>query len=377
LGTHGLREPTKEPVTFLSPCATPVVGLECPLHATVEAGLNVQLLIDAIVRQTTVLIAQLATSGGLRAPLSRVAGQVFLDLAREIEAQGVSRKVSSDMFGLALRSYQRKTQRLRESQTEHGRSLWEAVFDHLGQEQVVTRREVLARFHRDDEALVRGVLHDLTESGLVFASGSGGRTAYRIASEDELGRLRKHEDDGDLDALRWMTIYRQGPLSRGALLERCALRPEALDIALVRLCESARVTQQSAGDDPVYAATEFVVGLGDPVGWEAAVLDHFQALVKTICQKLAQEPTARATDLVGGSTYTFVVWDGHPLAGEVRSQLAGFRQAQSDLRQRVDAYNAQHEIPAQNVRVITYGGQCVIEDGPDNGHAEGSDAHGK
>jgi hypothetical protein len=79
--------------------------------------MDAKLLIDAIVRQTTVLIAQLSTSAGIRAPLAHVADQVFLDLASEIEAQGVARKVAADMFGLALRSYQKKVQRLTESAT--------------------------------------------------------------------------------------------------------------------------------------------------------------------------------------------------------------------------------------------------------------------
>jgi hypothetical protein len=92
---------------------------------------NVPVLIDAIVRQTTVLIAQLATSGGVRAPLAQVANQVFLELVRELERQGVSRKVSADMFGMGLRTYLRKIQRLSESSTERGRSLWEAVLDYL------------------------------------------------------------------------------------------------------------------------------------------------------------------------------------------------------------------------------------------------------
>ena len=69
-------------------------------------------LIQAIVRQTTVLIAQLATSGGWRAPLAQVANQVFQDLATELERQGVSRKVSADMFGMGLRSYQRRIRRI-------------------------------------------------------------------------------------------------------------------------------------------------------------------------------------------------------------------------------------------------------------------------
>src|SRR5690606_39482709 len=90
-------------------------------------AMHARLLIDAIVRQTTVLIAQLATSGGVRAPLAHIANQVFMDLAAELDAQGVSRKVSADMFGMALRTYLRKIQRLNESSTDRGRSLWEAV----------------------------------------------------------------------------------------------------------------------------------------------------------------------------------------------------------------------------------------------------------
>src|SRR5690349_24211912 len=93
--------------------------------------MNPQLLIDAIVRQTTVLIAQLSTTAGVRAPLARVADQVFLELAREIEAQGVGRKVAADMFGLALRSYQKKLVRLNASVTDKNRTLWEAVLDFL------------------------------------------------------------------------------------------------------------------------------------------------------------------------------------------------------------------------------------------------------
>ena len=323
--------------------------------------MNVQLLIDAIVRQTTVLIAQLATAGGVRAPLSHIAGNVFVTLARELEQQGISRKVSADMFGMALRTYQRKTQRLRESQTERGRSLWEAVFDHLGRREVVTRREVLERFHRDDEALVRGVLHDLTESGLVFASGSGARTAYRVASEDELTRLRKLGDDSDVDAFVWALVYREGPLTRAALAERCTLRSEILDASLARLLAAARIHERPA-EPPLYASSELVIGLEQAAGWEAAVLDQFQAMVKTICLKLALEPAARASDAIGGSTYTFIVWPGHPLRDEVFSQLRRFRTAASELRQRVDAYNRTSGIPERYARVISYGGQCVIDD---------------
>lgn len=108
--------------------------------------MTVDFLIRAIVHQTTILIAQLATLGGGRAPLAQVANQVFLDLVRELERQGVSRKVSADMFGLGLRTYRRKVQRLSESSTERGRSLWEAVLDHVRAVGPVDRDAVLTRF---------------------------------------------------------------------------------------------------------------------------------------------------------------------------------------------------------------------------------------
>lgn len=87
-----------------------------------------RLLIDAIVRQTTVLIAQLATSGGGRAQLAHTANQVLLDLVDALKEQGLGNKVIADMFGMALRTYQTKLQRLSESRTDRGRSLWEALF---------------------------------------------------------------------------------------------------------------------------------------------------------------------------------------------------------------------------------------------------------
>src|SRR5690606_2394810 len=134
--------------------------------------MNVKLLIDGIVRQTTVLIAQLSTAAGSRSPLSRVTDEVFLSLAREIEAQGVRRHVVADMFGMALRSYQKKMQRLIEGNTQRDKTLWEAVLAFVSAEHP-TRSRVLERFSLDGEKEVIAVLTDLVRSGLVFTTGSG------------------------------------------------------------------------------------------------------------------------------------------------------------------------------------------------------------
>src|SRR5690606_17673446 len=134
--------------------------------------MNVKLLIDGIMHQTTVLIAQLSTAAGVRAPLAQFADQVFLSLSREIEAQGVARKVVADMFGMALRGYQKKTQRLAESSSQQGRTLFEAVLDYIEHHQGATRGSILARFQLDGERETIGVLSDLVGSGLVYCAGT-------------------------------------------------------------------------------------------------------------------------------------------------------------------------------------------------------------
>lgn len=322
--------------------------------------MNIQLLIDSIVRQMTILIAQLATAGGARAPLAHIANRVFLDLAKELQEQGIGRKVSADMFGLALRSYQRKIQRLSESATHRGRSLWEAVFDYLHQHQTISRAEVLRRFHRDDDELVRGVLHDLTENGLVFQTGKGARTVYRVATEEEIGQLGDDDEQLGLDAFLWALVYRSGPVTRDELANLASQRPEELDPSLDRLVSLGRIARDLETGEPLFHCDEFLVPLGEPTGWEAAVFDHFQAMVQTICQRLDRESGPSKQDIVGGSTYTFDVWDGHPLAEEVYGTLGDLRQRLGDLRARVEAVNADSEFPRDYESVVVYGGQAVM-----------------
>jgi hypothetical protein len=319
-----------------------------------------QLLIDGIVRQTTVLIAQLATSGGVRAPLAHVASQVFVSLAKELEAQGVSRKVGADMFGMALRTYQRKTQRLRESATVRGRSLWEAVLEYLQGEGVVARGRIQQRFRHDDQTLVRGVLRDLTDSGFVFASGSGDGTAYRAARPEDLAELQGSDDHAALDALIWGLVFREGPIDRMQLASLAHVSAEALDAALERLRDQGRIDAREEQGTTHYQSSELFIPIDASAGWEAAVFDHFQALVRTICQKLGLSPGAPEQELVGGSTYSFSIWPGHPYEAEVTGTLKRFRAEQSALRARVDAHNQAAGIPKDFTQVVTYAGQSLI-----------------
>jgi len=322
---------------------------------------NVNLLIDAIVRQTTVLVAQLATAAGARAQLAHTANQVFLDLVHELKDQGIANKVIADMFGLTLRTYHNKIARLAESSTERGRSLWEALLSFVQERGSVSRADVLHRFRNDDEAKVRGVLKDLVDSGMLFRSGRGDFITYRAATPEDAAR-----GDGPADQrvanFAWVAIHRYGPIARAALAEHVTVGDDALDAALARLVRDRRITTTEENGRVLYTSAELVIPLGDASGWEAAVFDHYQAMVTAICTKLRLGKThAAAGEWVGGSTYGFDVWDGHPCHAEVTGFLQATRERAVALRKRVEAHNASHFPPdGATQHVIAYVGQTVL-----------------
>jgi hypothetical protein len=324
--------------------------------------MNITVLIDSIVRQVTVLIAQLATVGGTRSPLAHLANQVFVQLARELESQGVSRKVSADMFGMALRAYVRKVRRLSEAESEPGTTLWRAVLEFVRNEKLVARRRVLERFGRDDELSLSAVLHDLTRNGLIFASGAAEHAVYRAASDEELGELARLSPEQGLEELAWVLAYREGPIGDDELATRLGRSPEDVRPVLDRLLLDGRVQRTK---DQRLIALDCVVPLGAAAGWEAAVFDHVQAVVQTICQRVQQATGADGAhapgEPIGGSTYSFDIWAGHPLEAEVKGQLDQLRERLGELRRRVDEHNRTAGLPAAYRQVVTYLGQCLID----------------
>lgn len=289
--------------------------------------MTTELLIDAIVRQTTVFIAQLATAGGARTPIADVAEQVFLELVRELERQGVSRKVTF-----------------------------------IAEHEVVTQSEVLRHFHRDDEELARGVLQDLVETGLVYRTGKGAGAHFRAVRGTEIG----HDDEADrdaLDALVAIIIYRIGPTDRAKLRTAAGFPEAVLDGCLARLTTEGRVVV--TGDH--YRAPSLILPIGSSGGVEAAVFDHYQAVVSTLSAKIAQGQRAHPDDRVGASTYTLEICEGHRFEEEALGELARFRARMSALRARIAEENRVHPLPARQAKVIVYLGQNVVETGEDEG----------
>jgi len=324
-----------------------------------------QLLIDALVRQSMVLIAQISTAEGVRSPLSHIADEVFVSLVQELESQGLGKRVIADMFGLAERSYRYKVQRLRESVTSRGVSLWGAVHAFLAERDSATRAEILARFDLDEEVTVRSILNDLVESGLVVRVGRGRDTSYRVATDEELEELGASAagTSGEAsEALVWLYVARGGPQRLEQLAERVPVPRSVREEALRHLASSGRIRVVPSPEGELYTTEQCLIPVGTSAGWEAAIIDHHRAVLAAVAAKVTDGPRASTPqDEVGGTTLRFDLWPGHPYDEEVRGLLAETRGRIIALWDAVEAHNRAHPQEATH-HVTYYCGQYVTRE---------------
>jgi hypothetical protein len=324
-------------------------------------------LIDAIVHQTTILIAQISTAAGIRSPLAHVADRVFLELSRELEAQGVTRKVAADMFGLALRSYQKKIQRLAESATYRDRTLWGAVVEHLRATGGTGRQALLKHFSREDAHDLAAVLKDLVSTGFVSSTGRGASTYYELASAQARQAVA---DDAELDTvtnLVWLAVYDHQQVERTALLAGLPFGAELSARAVDALIDDGRIERaRGAAGEELLRCTTLVIPVGAERGWEAAVFDHFRAMATAIATKLRKAGAkSRDGDVVGGSTLSFNIERDHPFEAQVYGLLRRVRADANALWNQVTEYNAAHPVDSDTrVEVTFYFGQTVTGEDP-------------
>jgi hypothetical protein len=130
---------------------------------------------------------------------------------------------------------------------------------------------------------------------------------------------------------------------------------------LTVLEEEGRVQRSGEGDDASYRATTFLVPVDAEHGWEAAVFDQFQTMVRAIGTKL-RLGAARSVedDVLGGATVSFDVSDHHPHKEKVLGLLKRVRKDVNELWNEVQAYNKNHAIEEEErTEVSFYFGQCV------------------
>jgi hypothetical protein len=138
------------------------------------------------------------------------------------------------------------------------------------------------------------------------------------------------------------------------MAERLNLDPQAIQAALQQLLDDKQVVP--VPEQPgKFRSDECLLPMGSRAGWEAALLDQFQAMVRSMCIKLANGQTrALPDDEVGGSTYTFDIWPGHPREREVKALLKDTRQRLSRLWDAVTEENARHVSARMNLQRVTF-----------------------
>ncbi len=167
--------------------------------------------------------------------------------------------------------------------------------------------------------------------------------------------------------LLWIAIYRGGALTLDQMVAMTGAARAEVGDALDQLLEEGRVIEEERDAELVYRCETCLIPMDQTAGWEAAIFDHYNALVTALCVKLRQLRLATLpSDVVGGSTYSFDVPEGHPHADEVLALLRETRERVSALRQKVTAYNDEHGRGEEAGRKVTfYFGQSVVE--PDEG----------
>jgi hypothetical protein len=270
--------------------------------------------------------------------------------------------VAADMFGLALRSYQLKINRLTASASTSEHTLWEMVLDHLRSSGGSSRAALVARFARDDPADVGAVLKDLVDSGLVSRTGRGEHTFYQLSSGEAVAAMEEQQRTEAITHLVWLEIYDRQQVPRARLLQELRFAPEDVTRAIDTLLRDGRIGLETHGNVDMLVCRRMAIPVGSELGWEAAVFDHFRAVATAIASKLQRHgPRSSNQDLVGGTTLSFSVKGGHPFEGEVQGLLSRTRKELNELWRNVSEHNAEHPIdPDERIEVTFYFGQNVI-----------------
>jgi hypothetical protein len=187
---------------------------------------------------------------------------------------------------------------------------------------------------------------------------------YRHGTPEDLYQLAPLDPVETQASLTWVYVYRHGPIGSDDLAQELKLDAEEAEAALERLLADGRIRAEERDSGVLYRTDQCLIPLGSQAGWEAAIVDHYRALVSALIAKLAAGArSASAADEIGGSTFTFHIWPGHPCEERTRCLLSSMRTELSELW---DEVNRQPDRNGQSddrsYRVTFYCGQYLEMD---------------
>ncbi|MCA9541565.1 MAG: winged helix-turn-helix domain-containing protein [Myxococcales bacterium] len=312
------------------------------------------------------LLATLATRNPLRMYFADIAGKTLLDIVQVLRHDGISQEAIAASLGLTLNGFQARMKRLKEQHDEppeedgdDRRTLMERVFafiaDHPDAEQGVPIRQVGDAFRGVKRDTLNGVLHFLVQSGFLTAEGRGGRRRLRVERRPHAQGPNEH----DVGVL----LYREGPLTLAELARRLECSTERAASLLDRLRRDGALVEGESDGEATFAATNYHIPLDHTEGYEAAIFDHFSAMVQAICKKLRLgHHHASLADQIGGATFSLRVPVDDPLYDEVSAFLRDNRVRLESWLARANALREADLVGREVRRFTLYVGQSVDED---------------
>ncbi len=308
------------------------------------------------------LFATLATQNPLRMYFADIASKTLLDIVQVLRDDGISQEAIAASLGLTLNGYRAKLKRLREAtdtpdDEAEPRTLLERVFAAVADApgDGLTQAELAHLFRGLKPDSLNGVTHFLVRSGLLEVEGRGSHRRFRVVI-----RPRPHGPNG-LDAA--ILLYREGPLSVDDISRRLGCATEHTQQLLAEI-DAQGDLEVSPGPPRTYRATAYHVPLDTEEGYEAAIFDHFSAVVQALTKKLRLgRHHASLGDLIGGATFTLQVPVTDPLYAEVSAFLRDNRVRLEDWLQRANAIPQAALAEGEVRRFTLYVGQSVDGDG--------------
>ncbi len=212
---------------------------------------------------------------------------------------------------------------------------------------------------------MRGVLHDLCESGLLTVR----RHRHAAQLSRYAGGCAGSLAAGALERRPRRTLVGAHLSRRPVHARRAATDPGRRGRARAGSGASAGSGSSRASNAPTgpYTARTLVLPLGSAVGWEAAVFDHFKAVVNTVTSRPADRPQQPRPRRSRGRQHVHARCLGPGTRTSSRRSRRCDCSAPSwvSYGTKSSATTPTTPTPERHTQVLIYVGQCSIERGED------------
>lgn len=322
-------------------------------------------LVERMVPLVAELFATLKANDPLRMDFADIGQKTLLDIVTVLRQEGLSNEEIAMTLDLSIAGFYKRIRELRETYApataaRRRTTLWERAYEIVLAKtggsplKGVTYGAVQAALPHVPEERLRSTLRFLVRYGLLTVTGPAHHPEYRIVPRSEEPGVTQHAVV--------IALYREGPLTLAELTERLECDAAEVQPHLEALRAAGKLVT-SPGDTPDaperLKATNYHIEPESEEGFQAALWDHFHTVVRAICKKVRMRRHLQATDVNGGTTFSFDIPLDTPLYAEVSGYLAETRTRMEDWLARVLELDAATPADVPRARVTIYTGQMV------------------